>query len=68
MRRNNVLNMTVTEQIAKIKNDVCDYVCKYREYYADKYPEEKALFLASLQGFCHECPLNKLHYGVEVSD
>ena len=57
--------MTVTEQIAKIKNDVCDYACKYREFYKDKYPEDKISFLATLQEYCHECPLNKLHYGAE---
>lgn len=68
MRRNNILNMTVTEQIAKIKKDVCYYACKYREFYKDKCREDDVLFLASMQGYCHECPLNKLHYGAEISD
>lgn len=63
MRRNNMAEMTITEQIVKIKEDVCEYACKYRELYRDKFPSDDVSFLANLQGYCHGCPLNRLYYG-----
>lgn len=48
MRRKNFADMTVVEQLVRIREDVCEYACKYREAGETKY--------------CHECPLGKIHY------
>lgn len=60
MRKNNMAEMTITEQIAKIKNDVCDYACKYLEKTNEN--SDKQVATAVLQGYCHDCPLGRLHY------
>lgn len=60
MRKNNINDMTITEQIVKIREDGCKYACKYREYYEEG---DEVLAKVSLQGYCHECPLMRLHIG-----
>lgn len=61
MRRNNPNEMTVTEQIALIKEDTCRYACRHLENVELEF-NDPLLQKAKLQGFCHECPLNKLHF------
>lgn len=61
MRRNNTQDMTIVEQLVTVKEDVCRYACKFKEVVELAYPDpitQKAM----LQGYCHECPLNKIHY------
>lgn len=65
MRRNNVGEMTVVEQLVAIKEDACRYACKYKEdlelEYTDPITQK-----AYLQGYCHECPLERVHYKGEM--
>lgn len=55
-RRNNPLDMTVTEQIIKVREEMCDGYCKY--------PDVRKHGLISQESFeavCkYDCPLNKL--------
>lgn len=56
-RRNNPQDMTIYEQLEKIKEEVCDGICKYRNSkdYRGLISQE------SLEEICkHDCPLNKL--------
>lgn len=48
MRENNFADMTVVEQLVRIREDVCEYACKYREL--------------GITSKCRECPLGKIHY------
>lgn len=48
MRMNNFADMTVVEQLVRIREDVCEYACKYRE--------------AGIKSKCQKCPLGKIHY------
>ncbi len=55
-RRNNPEDMKVSEMVEKIKEEVCDDICKYRntkEYRGMIMPE-------TMEQVCAECPLNKL--------
>lgn len=51
-RRNNPQDMTVTETIFKIREEMCDKYCKY------VYDEEITQKALELQ--CKDCPMNKL--------
>lgn len=51
-RRNNPAEMTITEQIEKVKEEICDKYCRY------VYDEEINQDDLELQ--CNNCPLNKL--------
>lgn len=56
-RRNNPEDMKVSEMVEKIKEEVCDNICKYRnsKEYRGIYSQE------TLDEICeHECPLIKL--------
>lgn len=56
-RRNNPQDMTICEQVEKIKEEVCDDICKYRN--SKDYRE--LLSQESLEEICNrDCPLNKL--------
>ena len=56
-RRNNPQDMTICEQLEKIKEGVCDDICKYRN--SKEY--RGILSQESLEEICeHDCPLNKL--------
>lgn len=61
MRQNNTNNMTITEQLVKIKNETCVYSCKYlQEVYLEE--EDVQLRIVKMQGYCHDCPLSRLHF------
>lgn len=49
MRRNNFSEMTVVEQIAVIREEICEYACKYYEA-----PDKKS--------YCEGCPMQSLDY------
>lgn len=61
MRKRNFKDMTVVEQLIKIREDTCLYACKYRDKVDVEYDNE-TLRKVAMQGYCHECPLMKLHY------
>lgn len=56
MRRNNPLNMTIEEQIEKVKEEICDTICKYDDgLYAGIISVEE------LGQICeNKCPLRRL--------
>lgn len=54
-RRNNTAEMTVIEQISKVREEVCDNYCRY--------PDIRKHGLISQETFedvCEYCPLNRL--------
>lgn len=51
-RRNNPQDMTVTETIFKIREEMCDKYCKY--VYDEEVSQE------ALDDICEECPMKKL--------
>ena len=60
MRKNNISNMTVVEQIIAIKEDTCLYACKHIEQTKKDYHDPQVQ-LVMLQGYCQGCPLGRLH-------
>lgn len=51
-RRNNPREMTITEQIEKMREEMCDKYCRY--VYDEGITQE------DLELKCNDCPLNKL--------
>jgi len=62
MRENNFADMTVVEQLVRIREDVCEYACKYREEAKKGYSGDVTMQRLAIQRYCHECPLGKIHY------
>ena len=50
MRRNNVWDMTIREQLSKTKEDICEKYCKYRA----------KLKGVDLNEVCKDCPVRKI--------
>jgi hypothetical protein len=57
MRRNNLADMTVAEQLALIGETICDDLCRYREY-----AEQKRIQEDELKDFCSTCIVQRLYY------
>ena len=55
MRRNNPLDMTIEEQIEKVKEDCCEEICKHLEKARSGHISNE-----ELEAICEECPLSKL--------
>lgn len=55
MRKNNVNDMTIMEQVNVIVEGICDNYCKYHDRYNIKTKEEDEEF----QEICEKCPLRK---------
>ena len=55
-RRNNPADMTITEQIEAVLNDMCSNYCKW----PDLWDEEKEGCELSESDHCMNCPLNRL--------
>lgn len=55
MRRNNPFDMTIKEQIEKVKEDCCDEICKHLEK-----ANRGEILTDELNSICEECPLCKL--------
>lgn len=64
LRKRNFADMSVVEQIVEIREEVCAFVCKYRDEASNLYPDDLMRKLY-IQRYCHECPLTKLHYQKE---
>ena len=55
-RRNNPSEMTVTEQIAEVKEKMCDRFCRYTNI-----KKRGEISQETLEDICdHDCPLNSL--------
>ena len=39
MRQNNIMDMTIVEQLVAVREEVCGYACKYKEDIDRKYKE-----------------------------
>ena len=65
MRRNNEAEMTIVEQLLKIKEETCEYACGWMENLKMECGEDDVLYKVHLQQYCQRCPLNKIH--IEVS-
>ena len=55
MRRNNPFDMTIKEQIEKVKEDCCDEICKQLEK-----ANRGQILTDELDSICEECPLRRL--------
>lgn len=55
MRRNNPLDMTIEEQIEKVKEDCCEENCKHLEKARSGHISNE-----ELEAICEDCPLSKL--------
>ena len=49
MRRNNIADMTITEQIEKVKEDICDEYCKYPEQTRKEHKDAEEAYEALLE-------------------
>ena len=61
MRKNNLSEMTVVEQIIAIRESVCQYACKYKEDVNRKY-KDPVTQKVMVQQYCKDCPLPRLHF------
>ena len=61
-RRNNVADMTISEQVAKIKTEVCDKCCRWPQYVHEMWLreeiEDRDEYLED--AYCKSCPLTRL--------
>ena len=57
-RRNNPANMTITEQLDAIKEEVCDKICRYPDM-VDNGDLTEELFEIQCN---YHCPLRKLNW------
>lgn len=59
-RRNNIADMTITEQFEAIKEQMCDDYCKFRElsFEENKDPDDAYEWLQN--NHCEHCPLGRL--------
>ena len=60
MRQNNKADMTVTEQIEAIKEQICDDYCKHTEAYLSCYKDPDEAQQKLLADMCNFCPLTRL--------
>lgn len=65
-RKNNVAEMTIYEQIDRIRNQVCSYACKYMDHaeieamkYVDDF-EKRCEIQGELYEKCEDCPFKLL--------
>ena len=65
-RRNNIEDMTISEHLEKMRDDVCSYACKYMEKAeresmkaVDDF-EQRMNIQVALDGKCEECPFRRL--------
>ena len=55
----------MVEQLIEIREEVCEYACKYKEDIERKYRDE-IIRKTMMQQYCHGCPLTQLHYHGET--
>lgn len=59
-RKTNKMDMTVTEQLEHIKEDICDHYCKHMEKVQGTHKHPKYDFDYLQVTYCSTCPLNEL--------
>ena len=59
--------MTIVERLVVIREDVCEYACKYKEDIDRKYKETSTRKIM-IQQYCHGCPITQLYYVEEDYD
>lgn len=60
-RRNNLQDMSIVEQIEKIKEEMCDKYCKYRDQFRNGLnPDLSILNQEQMDCLCNYCPLTRL--------
>lgn len=56
MRKNNINDMTIMEQLLKVSDEMCDDYCKYHDKYNIKSKEEAK----EMEKICKHCPLGRI--------
>ncbi len=51
--------MTIEEQIIAIREEMCDYACRYKKRLEDEH-KDPIVAKAYLQEYCQGCPMNRL--------
>ncbi len=59
-RRNNIERMTISEQMLKIQESMCDKYCKYPELSKETISDPDEAFEWLQHNYCEDCPLQKL--------
>lgn len=59
-RKNNVQDMSISEQIEAIKEGICDDYCKYTEQYRACYKDPDEAQERLMADMCNFCPLIRL--------
>lgn len=60
MRKNNIQDMTITEQIENVKEQICDKYCKFPELSEQTIDDPDEAFEWLQHNHCNDCPLNRL--------
>ena len=59
-RHNNKAEMSITEIIEDVKENICDDYCKYTEQYRSCYKDPDEAQEKLLSDMCNYCPLCRL--------
>lgn len=60
-RRNNPQDMTIYEQLEKIKEEMCDRYCKYRDRFRNDADSNLSILnQEQMDCLCNCCPLTRL--------
>lgn len=59
-RHNNRADMTITEIIEDVKENICEDYCKYTEQYLSCYKDPDEAQEKLLADMCQYCPLTRL--------
>lgn len=60
MRKNNIQDMTITEQIGSVKEQICDKYCRFPELSEQTIDDPDEAFDWLQHNYCNNCPLNRL--------
>ena len=60
MRKHNKEDMTIPEQIAAVREKICDEDCKYTEQYLGCYKDPDEAQERLLADICQYCPMREL--------
>jgi hypothetical protein len=59
-RRKNVGDMTISEQLEKVAEEICDSYCKYPEKVRQECGDTDEAFEHLTKTICSRCPLSRL--------
>ena len=60
MRKANKVDMTIREQIASVKDRICDNVCKHEQEYLGRYKDPDVAWEMMQREECSKCPMSEL--------